>query len=256
MREFDTGATRDTDEGKLDFEGFLSPTVLQRYAEYMHENRIQADGKLRDSDNWQKGIPQEAYVKSAWRHFFAFWTAWRRNDREAGVQDACALLFNIMGWLHEELKTVKIIVVPAQPELFDEIPTEVSPNWNPQPGPQANFFGEGNCDDSEPICDGDTVEIEPLTEYQTSVSTVESEWAVTCACGYEGTIDELILDQINESCLCPDCAAPLMGLSIEVNVEDTPNLHERVRQLISLADGHDVGRDKLLKMLIAQMGSM
>ena len=102
MRQFDTGATRDTDEGKLDFEGFLSPTVLERYATYMHANRIQADGNLRDSDNWQKGIPREAYMKSGWRHFFAWWSAWRRGVD--GTQDACALLFNVMGWIHETLK--------------------------------------------------------------------------------------------------------------------------------------------------------
>lgn len=102
MRQFTTGATRDTDEGKLDFEGFLSPTVLERYAAYMHKNRIQADGQLRDSDNWQKGIPREAYMKSGWRHFFAWWKAWRRGEN--GTEDACALLFNVMGWLHETLK--------------------------------------------------------------------------------------------------------------------------------------------------------
>ena len=62
MREFETGATRDTNDGKLDFEGFLSPLALVRYAEYMNKNRIQADGKVRASDNWQKGIPREVYM--------------------------------------------------------------------------------------------------------------------------------------------------------------------------------------------------
>jgi len=73
IRRFDTGATRDTDEGKLDFEGFLSPLVLERYAQYMNKHRKQSDGKLRDSDNWQKGIPLKAYIKSLWRHFFDLW---------------------------------------------------------------------------------------------------------------------------------------------------------------------------------------
>jgi len=35
VRTFDTGATRDTEDGKLDYEGFLSGRVLKRYAEYM-----------------------------------------------------------------------------------------------------------------------------------------------------------------------------------------------------------------------------
>jgi hypothetical protein len=51
IRSFKTGATRDTDEGKHDFEGYLSPTVINRFGEYMTKNRIQSDGSLRDSDN-------------------------------------------------------------------------------------------------------------------------------------------------------------------------------------------------------------
>ena len=54
MRTFDTGATRDSDNDKLDYEGFLSPLVLRRYAEYLHKHRKQSDGKIRTSDNWQK----------------------------------------------------------------------------------------------------------------------------------------------------------------------------------------------------------
>ena len=69
VRTFDTGATRDTDDGKLDYEGFISPLVLERFARYMHTHRLQPDGTLRDSDNWQKGIPRDQYIKSAWRHF-------------------------------------------------------------------------------------------------------------------------------------------------------------------------------------------
>ncbi len=56
-RTFETGATRDTGDDKLKFDGFLSASVIKRYAEYMHKNRIQSDGSLRDPDNWQKGIP-------------------------------------------------------------------------------------------------------------------------------------------------------------------------------------------------------
>ena len=106
MRKFDTGATRDTEEGKLDYEGFLSPLVLRRYAMYMDKNRVQADGALRASDNWQKGIPMDAYMKSAWRHFFEWWRLHRESiDGTAGVEHMeeamCALLFNVMGYMHE-----------------------------------------------------------------------------------------------------------------------------------------------------------
>lgn len=105
MREFNTGATRDTDEGKYDYEGFLSPLVLKRYGEYMNKHRKQADGKLRDSDNWQKGIPKEAYMKSGWRHFVDWWQEHRGIVSKDGVEEAiCALCFNAMGYLHELLK--------------------------------------------------------------------------------------------------------------------------------------------------------
>jgi hypothetical protein len=103
MRKFDTGATRDTDEGKLDYEGFLSPLVLEAYAEYMQSNQIQADGDLRPSDNWQKGIPKDAYMKSGWRHFFDWWCC-HRKIKAGVVACLCALLFNVMGYLHETLK--------------------------------------------------------------------------------------------------------------------------------------------------------
>lgn len=100
MRTFDTGATRDTADDKLDYEGFLSPLVLKRYAEYLHKHRKQSDGTMRDSDNWQKGIPIETYMKSAWRHFMEMWTTHRRQGH-ADEDAMCALLFNVMGYLHE-----------------------------------------------------------------------------------------------------------------------------------------------------------
>lgn len=104
MRQFETGATRDQDENKFDYEGFLSPAVLERFASYMHKNRKQADGKLRDSDNWQKGIPQSAYMKSMFRHFMEVWHAHRGDNRYNKTEALCALLFNVMGYLHEELR--------------------------------------------------------------------------------------------------------------------------------------------------------
>ena len=109
MREFDTGATRDSETGKLDFDGFLSPCALERYAEYMNSHRVQADGKLRDSDNWQRGIPIDTYMKSMWRHFFDVWSIHRgftrldpKDHHEVDTEEAlCAVIFNAMGMLHE-----------------------------------------------------------------------------------------------------------------------------------------------------------
>lgn len=103
VRTFSTGATRDLDADKLDFEGFLSPLVIKRYAEHMHKNRKLPDGTLRDGDNWQAGIPQEVYMKSMWRHFFDVWSSHRGNSGDVETE-LCALLFNANGMLHEILK--------------------------------------------------------------------------------------------------------------------------------------------------------
>ncbi len=103
-RYFETGATRDSEVGKLDYEGFLSHEVLQLYAEYMNVHRIQSDGHIRDSDNWQKGMPRDVYMKSAFRHFMDVWASHRDPRVDFDREAACALLFNIMGYLHEELR--------------------------------------------------------------------------------------------------------------------------------------------------------
>jgi len=103
MRTFETGATRDSDNQKLDYEGFLSPFAMKRYAEYLHEHRRQADGEYRDSDNWQKGIPKDVYMKSMFRHFVDIWTLHRDGCiSSVSRQEAlCAVIFNAMGYLHE-----------------------------------------------------------------------------------------------------------------------------------------------------------
>lgn len=110
QRSFETGATRDTAEGKLDFEGFLSPPVLRQYAKYMNMNRLQSDGTLRGSDNWQSGIPTDVYLKSGWRHFFEWWAEHRAGnqcDVENMIASMCGLMFNVMGYMHEILKDVE-----------------------------------------------------------------------------------------------------------------------------------------------------
>jgi hypothetical protein len=104
-RAFDTGATRDTDENKLDFEGFLSPLVMERFAQHMHAARKMPDGTMRASDNWQLGIPLDVYMKSMWRHFFDVWKTHRGMEGATDIEtELCALRFNVDGMLHEILK--------------------------------------------------------------------------------------------------------------------------------------------------------
>lgn len=123
MRTFETGATRDDDGGKLDFEGFLSPLALRRYAEYLHEHRRQADGRMRESDNWQKGIPLSAYMKSAWRHFMSWWGMHRSDGCTAKeLEDSiCAVIFNAQGYLHECIKARQQKELEAIKGLAEEI---------------------------------------------------------------------------------------------------------------------------------------
>ena len=107
MREFPSGAIRDNDVDKLDYEAFLSPLVLKRYAEYLHKHRKQADGQMRSGDNWQKGIPLNVYMKSKCLHFQDTHLIHRGFPEEAAVSDIeetlCAELFNTMGYLFEVL---------------------------------------------------------------------------------------------------------------------------------------------------------
>lgn len=107
VRQFTTGATRDTAEGKIDFEAFFSPLVLHAFGVHMLSHMKDASGAPRESDNWQKGIPMDAYMKSGWRHFFDWWSNHRDMKlvrKERIIRACCAVLFNVMGYLHEYLK--------------------------------------------------------------------------------------------------------------------------------------------------------
>lgn len=112
VRTFESGAIRDLDTTKPDYEGFLSPLVIEAFGVYMNFNRQTAAG-VRDSDNWQKGIPMPAYMKSGWRHFFDWWK-WHRGlpVKEGLIWGILGLLFNAQGYLHEYLK--------ENPEALDE----------------------------------------------------------------------------------------------------------------------------------------
>lgn len=106
MRSFETGATRNK-EVDPDYEGFLSPLAQHRFGQYMHAHRLQADGTTRDSDNWQKGIPIDSYMKSLRRHEHDLqlhhdgYGQLARGD----IWDALSgLFFNVQGYMHELAK--------------------------------------------------------------------------------------------------------------------------------------------------------
>jgi len=106
MRVFKKGATRDDEDDKIDYEGFLSPIVLQAYGEYMHKHRKTANG-VRESDNWQKLFGPDHYsvcMKSLWRHFHDLWMEHRGYKSREGIENALnGILFNTMAYYYKYL---------------------------------------------------------------------------------------------------------------------------------------------------------
>lgn len=134
VRKFETGATRDSNSGKLDYEGFDSPLVNRRYAEYMHEHRYQSDGTMRAADNWQKGIPKQAYMESLVRHVEdakLHWDGYGDIAVDPNFESTlCAILFNVKGLLFELIKErrgERTIKAPSEvPGLIVSKPPDIS----------------------------------------------------------------------------------------------------------------------------------
>jgi hypothetical protein len=103
MRTFDTGATRDDDDTKPDYAGYLSPFVIEAFGKYMTAHRIQSDGSLRASGNWKKGIAKEVYLSSLLRHVVEVWGIIQGGPGDL-QESLCAVYFNAGGMLHEHLQ--------------------------------------------------------------------------------------------------------------------------------------------------------
>lgn len=102
ITKYETGAYRDGNSDKLDFEGSLSPIVLRRYAEYKKSHRH--NGQRKD-DNWQLGMSIDDYMKSMYRHFIDVHTIHDGFSCNVDIEEAlCGVLFNVQGYLFEVLK--------------------------------------------------------------------------------------------------------------------------------------------------------
>ncbi len=101
MRQFPSGATRNTDEGKIDPKGFIHPLVTLSFCNYMQAHRVQADGSVRASDNWTKGIPREAYASSLERHLLdvkLIMAGYASHATTSSLSEALnACMFNVQG---------------------------------------------------------------------------------------------------------------------------------------------------------------
>lgn len=112
FRVFDTGASRDTDKGKIDIDAVFPPELMESQAQYMLEHSTMPDGSTRSQSNWQKGMPIDtAYIKSLSRHFNDFRKVMRGHtviDKKTGnpwtlEKLANAIVFNSNGILFEVL---------------------------------------------------------------------------------------------------------------------------------------------------------
>lgn len=105
LKAYDTGAYRDADTGKVDFEGHLCPLTLEAYGEWLDTKRTMSDGSRRAADNWQLGMSSADYMRSLWRHFLQLWKLHRghpvyKNGKPVTKREAaCAILFNTFGYL-------------------------------------------------------------------------------------------------------------------------------------------------------------
>lgn len=93
-QSFDTGAIRDTEEGKIRLDlmlKYLPMTALIRVTQHY------VNGAKKYGDhNWQKGIPSSRCVSSALRHLYQWFTGDRSEDHLSAV------VFNIFCILHWE----------------------------------------------------------------------------------------------------------------------------------------------------------
>lgn len=106
-RTFDSGATRASLGDKPQYEGYLNPLVLHRFAQYMQRHQTMEDGSRRAPDNWQKGIPKDALIDSGIRHIIDIWLHHRGYSyaaREDLEESLCAAMFFTMAYLHSVLE--------------------------------------------------------------------------------------------------------------------------------------------------------
>lgn len=111
---FDTGAIRDSQEGKEDYIETIAWAAMKRYAQYMTEKK-----KKYGTGNFKKGIPISNYEQSLLRHIQKY----LENKYEGGTIEATedhlsAMVFNIFGIMYEERKTWKI---ETEPKLLSKM---------------------------------------------------------------------------------------------------------------------------------------
>ena len=98
VRTFESGAIRDSLEGKESYVESISWLTMKRYAQYM----TKAASKY-GRGNWIKGIPAESYEDSLIRHIQKYLSnKYYGTEVEPEVDHLSAALFNLQGLIHNE----------------------------------------------------------------------------------------------------------------------------------------------------------
>ncbi len=183
-REFEGGAFRDTEAGKLDYEAFYSPLVFKAYAEYLNKHRDMPDGTRRAGDNWQNGIPLDVYMKSMMRHVVDVWMHHRGYPELATepLDDALGgVLFNAMGYWFETLTDEAADAEELGSVSMGNIDADATPWWRNYPAPPSVQFDESKFQES-------------LKKLHASVGDMEAQYTVE---GYDAALhapfDKVIL---------------------------------------------------------------
>lgn len=99
---FNTGAIRDSQEGKEDYIETISWTAFRRYAQYMTGKK-----KKYGAGNFKKGIPVSSYEQSLVRHIQKYLAnKYENQGLEESEDHLSAMVFNIFGIMHEEARYV------------------------------------------------------------------------------------------------------------------------------------------------------
>lgn len=113
LRVSNSGAIRNSEVGKIRYQGALSPLVLEAYGKYIEKHSLLPDGTRRNNKNWQKlfGTPEEhrqVCIESAWRHFIDVLMEHDGYESRDGIDEALGgLMFNIQAYWFSLLKQNK-----------------------------------------------------------------------------------------------------------------------------------------------------
>lgn len=111
-QKFDTGAHRDTQEGKGRFD-LIPPAALKRLAG-VYERGAEKYGQR----NWEKGMPIGRYLDSALRHIYQHIEGRRDEDHLAQA------MWNVAGAIHTETMIDRGIL----PSELDDLPNHLGPS--------------------------------------------------------------------------------------------------------------------------------